>query len=167
MSGKPNATSTHHGGYGALYAPLANNDDKLSRHPVAPTTSPWADRIDIATAHAGTNRFVEARPGKRDGTADKGRVAGFLSIGVVERRRDAMLLNCLEPCLGAQAPQCVLLPQLKEQRAHLARDLTLDNRKHWRPPTRDRSPQITSPGGRRAVRPAAFHALPAKDRVRT
>ena len=133
MSSKQDTPSTHRGSHDALCAARAGDDDKFSRHPEASTVLPWADRIDIAPAHACANRLVEARPGKRDRTADEGCVAGLFGVRVVECRGDAVLLNRLALRLGTQAGQCLLLPELKEQRTHVARDLGLHNRKHRRP----------------------------------
>ena len=95
MSSKQDTPSTHRGSHDALCAARAGDDDKFSRHPEASTVLPWADRIDIAPAHACANRLVEARPGKRDRTADEGCVAGLFGVRVVECRGDAVLLNRL------------------------------------------------------------------------
>ncbi len=68
-------------------------DEKFRRNSVALSVSPCLDRIEVAGSDTCPGAGIKARPGQRDGATDKCRIAGLVRVGVVQRRRDATMLD--------------------------------------------------------------------------
>jgi hypothetical protein len=60
-------------------------NDKLPRYGIAPPLTPRLDRFEISHARTNSRHLIESRPGQRNRTTDKRRMASLIGIGIIQR----------------------------------------------------------------------------------
>src|SRR5580658_8412243 len=100
-----------------------SHNDKLARNAIAMVRAlPCPDGVKVPGARPATGLTAETRPRKRCGSSNERRVAGLITVEIVQSRRDSGARGDVEASLGTEVRERISLSQTKKQRADLARD---------------------------------------------